>query len=101
MHLCKNTNNKLVHGFQIQKFTIIYLNIYIYLLQVENLNLATNLKNYYFYVMLIACKCTPLYMMHKIIFKNLNFFKSHGLLNSKLMDYISNCHFFVNYDMVH
>ncbi len=28
--------------------------------QVENLNLGTNLKNYCFYAMLIACKCTPL-----------------------------------------
>jgi hypothetical protein len=24
--------------------------------------------------------------------------KSHGLLNSKFMDYTSNCHFFVDYD---
>jgi len=31
------------------------------LLQVENLYLATNLENYYFYVMLITCKCTPFY----------------------------------------
>ncbi len=31
-----------------------------HLLQVDNLNLATNLKNYGFYAMLIACKCTPL-----------------------------------------
>ncbi len=31
------------------------------LLQVDNSNLATNLKKYYFYTMLIACKCTPLY----------------------------------------
>jgi len=31
-----------------------------FLLQVKNINLATNLKNYYFYVMLIACKRMPL-----------------------------------------
>jgi hypothetical protein len=30
------------------------------LLQGGNLNLATNLENYCFYDMLIACKCTPL-----------------------------------------
>jgi hypothetical protein len=30
------------------------------LLQVENLNLATNLEDYYFNAMLIACKCMPL-----------------------------------------
>ncbi len=28
-------------------------------LQVENLNLVTNLENYCFYVMLITYKCTP------------------------------------------
>jgi hypothetical protein len=31
-----------------------------FLLQVKNINLATNLGNYYFYVMLIASKCMPL-----------------------------------------
>ncbi len=31
------------------------------LLQVDNLNLATNLENYFFNAMLIACKCMPLY----------------------------------------
>ncbi len=30
------------------------------LFQVENLNIATNLKTYCFYVMFITCKCTPL-----------------------------------------
>jgi hypothetical protein len=30
------------------------------ILQIDNQNLATNLKFYYFNVMLIACKCTPL-----------------------------------------
>jgi hypothetical protein len=63
----KGTNNKLVHIFQLQKSITIYL-VYIccnffnmcLLLQVENLNLATNLENYYFYAMLIACKCAPL-----------------------------------------
>ncbi len=38
------------------------MSFYRYLLcQVGNLNLVTNLKNYYFYAMLIACKCMPLY----------------------------------------
>jgi hypothetical protein len=31
------------------------------LLQVDNLNLITNFKKYYFYVMLIICKCMPFY----------------------------------------
>ncbi len=31
------------------------------LLQIDNLNLATSLENYCFYVMLIACKRTPLW----------------------------------------
>ncbi len=30
------------------------------ILQVENLNLATNLENYCFYAMLVTCKCTTL-----------------------------------------
>jgi hypothetical protein len=30
-----------------------------FLLQVENLNLAKNLKFYYYYAMLIACKYMP------------------------------------------
>jgi hypothetical protein len=60
MHVYKGTNSKPVHIFQLQKFIIIW---YIYLViilyrclffQVDNLNLITNLKNYYFYAMLIA-----------------------------------------------
>ncbi len=31
-----------------------------FILQVENLNLATNLENYCFYAMLVACKCITL-----------------------------------------
>ncbi len=66
MHVHKGTNNKLVHIFQLQKSITIYL-VYIccnffyrcHLLQVNNLNLVTNLRNYYFYAMLITCKCTP------------------------------------------
>ncbi len=50
-----------------------------FFLQVENINLATNLENYYFYVMLMARKCTPLYTMYKIIFKILK--------NIKAMDF--------------
>ncbi len=39
-----------------------YVGIYFYrcLLRVENLNLATNLENYYLYAILITCKCMPL-----------------------------------------
>jgi hypothetical protein len=67
MHVYRGINNKLVHIFQLQKSIIIYL-VYIcysflncfFLLQVNNLNLATNLENYYFYAMLITWKCTPL-----------------------------------------
>jgi hypothetical protein len=65
MHVYKGVNNKPIHIFQLQKSIIIYL-MYICcnffnrcLLQVDNLNLVTNLKNYCFYAMLIACKCTP------------------------------------------
>ncbi len=62
MHVYKGTNSKPIHIFQLQKFIIIYL-VYVccklFFIQVENLNLATNLENYYFYAMLIACKCMP------------------------------------------
>jgi hypothetical protein len=37
---------------------VVIVLIDVFFLQVENLNLATNLENYYFYAMLIACKCT-------------------------------------------
>jgi hypothetical protein len=67
MHVYISTNNKLVHVFQLQKSIAIYL-VYIccnfcyrcLFLQVDNLNVATHLKNCCFYAMLIACKCTPL-----------------------------------------
>jgi hypothetical protein len=42
-----------------------------------------------------------IYMMHKIILQIFKNCKSHGLLNSKLMDYTLNYHFFVDYDIVH
>jgi hypothetical protein len=67
MHVYKGTNIKLVHIFQFQKSIIVYLVYICYnvfhkcLLQVDNLNLATNLENYCFYAMLITCKCMPLY----------------------------------------
>jgi len=58
--------SKLVHIFQLQKSITIYLvykccNFFIrcILRQVVNLNLATNLKFYIFYAMLITCKCMP------------------------------------------
>ncbi len=68
MHVYKATNNKLVHIFQFQKFLTIHL-VYIcsnffyrcLLLEVKNLYLPTNLKKYFLYAMLIACKCTPFY----------------------------------------
>jgi hypothetical protein len=42
-----------------------------------------------------------IYVMHKIILqKNLNR-KSHGLLNSKHMDYTSDYHFYVDYVTIH
>jgi hypothetical protein len=68
MHVYRGTNNKLIHIFQLQKSITIYL-VYIcyncfyrcFFFQVDNLNLATNLKFYCFYAMLIACKCPTLY----------------------------------------
>jgi len=68
MHVYKGTNNKPIHIFQLQKSITIYF-YYIccnffyrcLLLQVDNLNLVTNLKFYCFYVMLITCKCTGLW----------------------------------------
>jgi hypothetical protein len=67
MHVYRSKNNKLVHIFQFQKSITIYL-VYIFcnffnrcfLFQLDNLNLAKKLENYYFYAMLIACKCTQL-----------------------------------------
>ncbi len=67
MHVYRSTNNKPVHIFQFQKSITIYLMyiccnfFYKCLLQVDNLNLVTNLKNYCFYAMLIACKCMRFY----------------------------------------
>jgi hypothetical protein len=54
-HVYRGTNNKLIHIFQLQKSITIYL-VYIccnyfykcLILQVENLNLATNLEHYCF-----------------------------------------------------
>ncbi len=68
MHLYGGTNNKPIHIFQLKKSITIYF-VYIccnlfnrcLVLQIDNQNFATNLENYYFYAMLIACKCTPLY----------------------------------------
>jgi hypothetical protein len=42
-----------------------------------------------------------IYMMHKIILQNLKDCKHHRLLNSKLVDCTCDCHFFVDYDIVH
>ncbi len=66
MHVYRGTNSRSVNISQLQKSNTIYL-VYIccnlknkcLLLQIDNINLATNLENYYFYVMLIACKCMP------------------------------------------
>jgi hypothetical protein len=41
-----------------------------------------------------------IYMMHKIIYKK-NIRKSHGLLNSKLMNCTYDFHFYVNYATIH
>jgi tryptophan-rich sensory protein len=67
MHLYRSTNSKSIHIFRLEKFITIYL-VYIccnffykyFFHQVDNLNLATNLKIHCFYVMLITCKCTSL-----------------------------------------
>jgi len=66
MHVYKGKNNKPIDIFQPKKIhhyifdvymlAFFYKNIF---LQVDNLNLVTNLKKYCFYAMLIACKCTP------------------------------------------
>jgi hypothetical protein len=67
MHVYKGINNKLVHVFNLKSPLLYIWCIYVaiffnkfFLLQIENLNLATNLENYCFYAMLIACKCMPL-----------------------------------------
>ncbi len=39
---------------------IFFTYVFFLLLQVENLNLVTNLESYYFYALLITCKSTPL-----------------------------------------
>jgi hypothetical protein len=52
-----NFKNLLLYIWCIYVATLFYRCL---LFQVENLNLATNLENYCFYVMLIACKCTTL-----------------------------------------
>jgi hypothetical protein len=63
MHVYKGINNKPVHIFQLQKSIIyvwcIYVVIFFYrcfFLQVDNLNLATNLENYFLNVILMTCK---------------------------------------------
>jgi hypothetical protein len=68
MYVYGGTNNKPIPISQLQKPITIYLVCICYnffyrclVLQIDNQNLATNLKNYYFNAMLIACKCTPLY----------------------------------------
>jgi hypothetical protein len=67
MHVYRGTNNKPIHIFQLKSPLLYIWCIYVAIvfnrclfLQVGNLNLGTNLENYYFYIMLIACKCTPL-----------------------------------------
>ncbi len=42
-----------------------------------------------------------IYMMHKIILQIFKNYKSHGLLNSKLMDCTFDYHFFVDYYTIH
>ncbi len=59
------TNQSMLFNFKSPLLYIwcIYVAICFYrhlLFQVENLNIATNLKKYYFYVMFITCKCTQL-----------------------------------------
>jgi hypothetical protein len=61
MHVYRGTNSKPIYIFQLQKSNIylVYIccNFYrCFILQVGNLNLATNLENIRFYAMLIAWK---------------------------------------------
>jgi hypothetical protein len=61
----QTTNHSKIFNFKSSLLYIwyIYVAIFFYrclFFQVGNLNLATNLENYCFYAMLIACKCTPL-----------------------------------------
>ncbi len=59
MHEYISTNNKPVHIFNFKSpllyiwwiYVVIFLNRCLFL-QVDNLNVATNLENYFFYVML-------------------------------------------------
>jgi hypothetical protein len=67
MHVYRGSNNKLVHVFNFKSPLLYIWCIYVAILfnkcliiQVDNLNLATNLENYCLYAMLIACNCTPL-----------------------------------------
>jgi hypothetical protein len=67
-HVSKIYEHMFSSNYLIQKSITIYF-VYIccnflercLFLQVENLNLTINLKNYCFYAMLITCKCMPLY----------------------------------------
>ncbi len=53
-----NLKNPLLYIWCVYVVIVLYICLF---LQVDNLNLATNLENYCLYAMLIACKCTPLY----------------------------------------
>jgi len=60
----KTTNQSIFFNFKSPLLYIwcIYVTMFFYrclILQVENLNLTTNLENYCFYVMLITRKCMP------------------------------------------
>ncbi len=56
MTIMKSTSKVHYYIFGVYMLHLFYTCLF---LQVDNLNLATNLKTYCFYAMLIACKCKP------------------------------------------
>jgi len=90
----QTTNQSIFFNFKSPLLYILCIHVALFLkryflFQVENLKLITNLKKYYFYAMLIAGKCAPLYnkldynikneppylqFRYPIILKNLNNF---------------------------
>jgi hypothetical protein len=60
----QTTNQSIFFNFKSPLYYIfgVYMlqfNFIDFFFSIENLNLTTNLENYHFYTMLIACKCTP------------------------------------------
>ncbi len=103
MHVYRSTNINPIHIFQLQKSNTIYL-VYIYynffnrciFLQFNNLNLVTNLKIYCFYVILIACKCTPLYKKIRLWCKKWVILPCNHLVNQACMNTSTLIHFLMD-----